>query len=219
MPPLPDHAPGLESLLPFAGFWLVAVLTPGPNMLLFTWLAVSAPRMVAVAAIAGIQSAMVIWAIAGLFGLGWFIERFPGAFQAVQVVGGLYLIWRGIALVRSAWAGGPGALRPLRPARGFTPASAWRAGFLTNMSNPKTLAFVASLFATTSVVSGPLWLGLLGVALMIAMSLSYYLACLWLFTRPGALAAYARAERAITGAAGAIFAIFGLELLTSGLLA
>lgn len=209
--------PGLESLVPFAAFWLVAVLTPGPNMLLFTWLAVSAPRKVALASVAGIQSAMVIWAFAGLFGLSWFIERFPAAFHAVQVLGGLYLIWRGVVLLRSAWAGGPGALRTLRPAKDLTPASACRAGFLTNMSNPKTLAFVASLFATTSVIHGPLWLGLLSVALMIAMSLSYYLACLWLFTRPGALAAYARAERAITGGAGAIFAFFGLQLLTSGL--
>lgn len=208
---------GLESLIPFAAFWLVAVLTPGPNMLLFTWLAVSAPRKVAVASVAGIQSAMVIWAFAGLFGLSWFIERFPAAFHAVQVLGGLYLIWRGIVLLRSAWAGGPGALRTLRPAKDLTPASAYRAGFLTNMSNPKTLAFVASLFATTSVIHGPLWLGLLSVALMIAMSLSYYLACLWLFTRPGALAAYAKAERAITGGAGLIFAFFGLQLLTSGL--
>src|SRR6478735_1519511 len=138
--------PGLESLIPFAAFWLVAVLTPGPNMLLFTWLAVSATRKVAAAAVAGIQSAMLIWAFAGLFGLAWFIERFPGAFQAVQVIGGLYLIWRGLVLAKSAWAGGPGALRPLRPARDFTPRSAYRAGFLTNMSNPKTLAFVASLF-------------------------------------------------------------------------
>ncbi|HTN96902.1 MAG TPA: LysE family transporter [Nordella sp.] len=210
--------PGLESLLPFAAFWLVAVLTPGPNMLLFTWLAVSAPRKVAVGAIAGIQSAMLIWAFSGLFGLAWFIERFPGTFRAVQVAGGLYLIWRGFVLVKSAWAGGPGALRPLQPASDFTPQSAYRAGFLTNMSNPKTLAFVASLFATTSVIHGPLWLGLLGIALMIAMSLSYYLICLWLFTRAGALAAYARSERYITGGAGAIFAFFGLQLLNSGLM-
>lgn len=88
----PVGAPGLESLLPFAAFWLVAVLTPGPNMLLFTWLAVSKPRPIALATVAGIQTAMLIWALAGLFGLSWFIESFPGAFRAVQVLGGLYLI-------------------------------------------------------------------------------------------------------------------------------
>jgi threonine/homoserine/homoserine lactone efflux protein len=83
----------------------------------------------------------------------------------------------------------------------------------------ETLAFVASLFATTSVIHAPLWIGLLGVALMIAMSGSYYLICLWLLTRPGALAAYARAERAITAGAGVIFMIFGLQLLSAGLVA
>lgn len=210
--------PGLESLGPFAAFWLVAVLTPGPNVLLFTWLAVSKPRAVAAACVAGIQSAMLIWALAGLFGLSWFIESFPGAFRAVQVAGGLYLLWRGFGLIRSAWAGGPGALRTMRPAADLTPKDAYRAGFLTNMSNPKTLAFVASLFATTSVIHAPLWIGLLGVLLMIAMSGSYYFICLWLFTRQGALAAYQRSERTITAGAGVIFTLFGLQLISSGLL-
>jgi hypothetical protein len=36
-------------------------------------------------------------------------------------------------------------------------------------------------------------------------------------TRPGALAAYARAERTITAGAGVIFMIFGLQLLSAGL--
>lgn len=211
--------PGLESLGPFAAFWFVAVLTPGPNVLLFTWLAMSKPRAIALAAVAGIQTAMLIWALAGLFGLAWFIERFPGAFHAVQVLGGLYLIWRGVVLARAAWAGGPGALRTMRPAADFTLRSAYRAGFLTNMSNPKTLAFVASLFATTSVIHAPLWIGLAGVLLMVAMSASYYVACLWLFTRRGALAAYARSERIITAGAGVIFTVFGLQLLSSGFFA
>lgn len=211
--------PGLESLGPFAAFWLVAVLTPGPNVLLFTWLAMSKPRAIALAAVAGIQTAMLIWALAGLLGLAWFVERFPHAFHAVQVMGGLYLVWRGLVLGRAAWAGGPGALRTLRPSADFTLRAAYRAGFLTNMSNPKTLAFVASLFATTSVIHAPLWIGLAGVLLMIAMSASYYVACLWLFTRPGALAAYARSERMITAGAGVIFMIFGLQLLSSGLFA
>jgi hypothetical protein len=67
--------PGPESLIPFAAFWLVAVLTPGPNMLLFTWLAVSKPSRIALSCVAGIQSAMLIRALSGLFGLA---EIHPG---------------------------------------------------------------------------------------------------------------------------------------------
>jgi len=59
--------PGPESLIPFAAFWLVAVLTPGPNMLLFTWLAVSKPSRIALSCVAGIQSAMLIWALSLAF--------------------------------------------------------------------------------------------------------------------------------------------------------
>ena len=135
------------------------------------------------------------------------------------MLGGLYLLWRGAVLMRSAWAGGPGTLRTMRPAGDFKPSTAYRAGFLTNMSNPKTLAFVASLFATTSVIHAPLWIGLIGIALMIAMSTSYYLACLWLFTRRGALAIYARSERYITAGAGIVFTLFGVQLVLNGLFA
>ena len=58
----------------------------------------------------------------------------------------------------------------------------------------------------------------MGVALMIAMSASY-LACLWLFTHPGALAASARSKRIITAGAGALFTMFGMKLVSSGLFA
>jgi threonine/homoserine/homoserine lactone efflux protein len=186
-------------------------------MLLFTWLAVSKPRQIALATVAGIQSAMLIWALCGLLGLAWFIESFPQAFRGVQIVGGLYLIWRGFVLARFAWTGGVGrCAHSARPANSRPPAPI-APGSSPTCPNPKTLAFVASLFATTSVIHAPLWIGLLGVALMITMSGSYYLICLWLLTRPGALAAYARAERTITAGAGVIFMIFGLQLLSAGL--
>jgi len=136
--------PGPESLIPFAAFWLVAVLTPGPNMLLFTWLAVSKPSRIC----------------------AQLRRRHPerhadlGAFSRLRC-------------------------EPLRH----------------HLRDPWTL-----------------WLGLADVALMLAMSASYCLICLWLLTRPGALALYARSERYITAGAGIIFATFGLQLLASGLL-
>jgi threonine/homoserine/homoserine lactone efflux protein len=208
-----DAPMGAAALLPFAAFWLVAVFTPGPNTLLFTWLALSQPRPVVLAALAGILTCTTLWGLAGLFGLIWLTGQFPNAYHAVKVAGGLYLMWRGAMLVRQAFAG-PGLpweaglrLAPMPPARAF------RMGFLTNLSNAKSFAFVTSLFASTQIARGPLWLGLAGVALMVTMSGAWYVALMALFARPAFAESYRKARRAIEGVAGAIFLILGADLI------
>jgi threonine/homoserine/homoserine lactone efflux protein len=203
-------------LIPFAAFWFVAVITPGPNTLLFTWVALSQSRSTTLALIGGILGCGVLWAFGGLFGLVWAMGRFPNFFQAAQVVGGLYIGWRGFVLLRqSRSARTPDATVRPRIAQ-LLPKRAFRMGFLTNLSNPKSLAFVSSLFATTDVARGPLWLGLTGIALMLSMSAGYYALLYALFARPGFLIAYRNSQRLIEGLAGFFFVIFGTELILSG---
>jgi threonine/homoserine/homoserine lactone efflux protein len=60
---------------------------------------------------------------------------------------------------------------PLSPMKAFSLAVA------TNLSNPKSLVFVTSLFAVTHLAEAPLAVGLAGVAIMTAMSTGYY--CLY----------------------------------------
>ncbi|MFO1088781.1 MAG: LysE family transporter [Hyphomicrobiales bacterium] len=207
---------GVEALVPFAAFWLVAIFMPGPNTLLFTWIALSQPRDVAVATVAGILSCTTLWGLAGLFGLIWATARFPSAYHAVKMAGGLYLVWRGGMLLYGAVAG-PGVpwhvgdrLGPLTRARAF------RLGFLTNLSNAKSFAFVTSLFASTQIARGPLWLGLTGVALMVAMSACWYATLLVLFGSPAFVDGYRRARRLIEGVAGTIFMALGTEMAFGG---
>jgi threonine/homoserine/homoserine lactone efflux protein len=208
--------PGLESLIPFAGFWLVAIITPGPNTLLFSWAALSHGRAAAIAVTAGILSCGVLWAFGGLFGLVWALRQFPELFRGIELAGGLYIGWRGLSLLYKWWSSSQEAMRPNAPSADISPAAAYRMGFLTNLSNPKSLVFVASLFATTSVARGPLWLGLTGVGVMLGMSALYYVTLLGLFSRPGFLAAYQRARHRIEALAGAFFMWFGIELLWRG---
>ncbi len=208
--------PGLESLIPFAAFWFVGVLTPGPNMLLFTWIALSQKPATTLAVIAGILSCGVLWAFGGLFGLVWLMHTFPRAFQFAAIAGGLYIGWRGLMLIKAFFTRRASPKIELDARREIAPAIAYRMGFFTNLANPKSLAFVASLFATTSVASGPLWLGLLGVAVMLTMSATYYLTLFALFSRPNFISFYRRAQHGIEGAAGLIFIFFGVELVLRG---
>jgi threonine/homoserine/homoserine lactone efflux protein len=208
--------PGLDALLPFAAFWFVAVMTPGPNTLLFTWIALTQTRETTLAVIAGILSCGILWAFGGLFGLVWIMRSFPTLFKAVEILGGIYIGWRGIVLLRHWWTHKAREIPGLKAAAQISPARAWRMGFLTNLSNPKSLAFVASLFATTSVAKGPLWLGLLGIAVMLSMSAGYYFTLYGLFSRPGFLTLYRSWQNRIEAMAGLIFVFFGGELILRG---
>jgi threonine/homoserine/homoserine lactone efflux protein len=86
-------------------------------------------------------------------------------------------------------------------------------GFLTNLSNAKSFAFVTSLFASTQIARGPLWLGLSGVALMVTMSAAWYVALMALFASPAFAERYRKARRPIEAAAGAIFLGLGADLV------
>ncbi|HZB37380.1 MAG TPA: LysE family transporter [Beijerinckiaceae bacterium] len=165
-----------DTLVTLAALWLVAVVTPGPNVLFFTSLALSSPKRSVIAAGAGIVLGTAAWGLAGLFGLLWLFEVFPALAVAVKALGGAYLAWIGFRIL---W----GSLRPpapaaaLREAVPLSPMKAFSLAVATNLSNPKSLVFVTSLFAVTHLAEAPLAVGLAGVAIMTAMSTGYY--CLY----------------------------------------
>ncbi|MBY0364426.1 MAG: LysE family translocator [Phreatobacter sp.] len=161
-----------DTLLVLAGLWLVAVLTPGPNMILFMAVGLSSPTASIVAVAAAIVLGTFLWGLAGLFGLFWLFELFPAAAMAVKVAGGLYLAWMGFGLIRRNLAPAPQTAR--EPAAMLTPRRAFLTGLATALGNPKSLVFVSSLFAVTRLAEQPLAIGLAGVGVMIAMSTLYY---------------------------------------------
>lgn len=165
-----------DTLLSLAALWFVAVLTPGPNMLFFSGMALSSSARALAAAGAGIVLGTGLWGFAGLFGLLWLLEAVPTLVLAVKIAGGAYLAWIGLKILRGSLA------RP-QPAEGtpperspppLSPARAFSLGLATNLANPKSLVFVTSLFAVTRIAEAPLAVGLLGVGIMMAMSASSY---------------------------------------------
>ncbi len=75
--------------------------------------------------------------------------------------------------------------------------------------------FVASIFAAAMPSEPPLMLGLAAIAVMVALSLSWYALVACLFTTRRLSAAYARGRRWIDRIAGAIFILFGARLIAS----
>jgi threonine/homoserine/homoserine lactone efflux protein len=201
----------IDTLLLLAGLWLIAVITPGPNTLLFVAVGLSSPLRSMVAAAAAVVLGCFLWGLAGLFGLFWLFELFPAAALAVKLAGGAYLAWMGLRLF---WRNLSVPRETGRaPAPVMNARKAFATGLVTALGNPKSLVFVSSLFAVTHLAEQPLAVGLVGVAVMMTISASYYLAFGLILRRLPLAGRPGRAGRAIGALAGLVMVAYGGKMI------
>lgn len=150
---------------------LLAIMSPGPNFVAVTHRAVTAPRAEALALVAGIACISGFWAGAALFGLGVVFKLFPWVFWVVKLAGAAYLAWFGWTLLRRAARPLPPRLPQSGPVAG---QRAFRDGVVTNLSNPKAMAFYASVFAGAVPASAPPGVLAVMVGMVPVIALGWY---------------------------------------------
>lgn len=124
-----------------AGHFL-AVATPGPNTAFILQTAMHSRRAAYIAAM-GIFPAGMIWASAGLAGMGQLMAAAPVLEQALRIAGGCYLCWIGWRMVSRRQATQDAAnAGPVKSVPGLLAT-----GFMTNFLNPKAIAWYTSIFA------------------------------------------------------------------------
>lgn len=202
-------------LLSVAGVWALAAMSPGPNFLISAQATLLLGRRKGFATVLGIVCGTVIWGLAGYFGLSAVMAASPAAFVLLSIGGGAYLIYLGLRLIYgSLGASGMGAsLHEDIPSE----TSAWRRGLFTNLSNPKTVAFVGSLFVATLPAPTPLWVGLAAVAIMGITSFTWYSLVVATLSWPQIQQAYNRAQHWIDATAGLVFIVLGIRLAVADL--
>ncbi|MCF4005613.1 LysE family translocator [Corynebacterium uropygiale] len=143
----------LSALLTLIGVWLMALASPGPDVVQIVRVG-SRTRQAGIWCALGIMVGNTVWILASLAGLSALISTHQETLSALQLVGGILLLIMGIGAVRGGWAQvrGDGA-RPVESvgeassAPPTTPGAMLRLGILTNMSNPKALLFFGAVFA------------------------------------------------------------------------
>lgn len=159
------------------GVFLLALamvyLLPGPDMILLLHTGAREGVRAALSTALGLALARACHVALAATGLALLFRTAPWTFDAVRVVGGLYLAWIGLRLLRA----------PLEPPAAATSAPAiagagWRAfrrGLLTNLLNPKALLFCSVLLPQfIQPQNGPLMLqfALLG-GVLVAVGLGF----------------------------------------------
>lgn len=85
------------------GFALVAgsmALVPGLDMMMVLHETINTTRARGIAAVWGISCGVLVWAVAAAVGLAALINAFPMAYDAIRVLGGLYLFYLAFSMAR-----------------------------------------------------------------------------------------------------------------------
>ncbi len=210
----------MSYVIPLAGLAianLLGIVSPGPAFLMVSRAAAGRTRASALGLAAGVAVAATIWAAAACFGVVAVMSRAVLLYRALQLAGGIFLIWLGIAAWRDA--GRPDGRARAAAAQHFALARtdgfarAIPVGAMLSLGNPKIVIFFSSIFVTLLPPHAPLWLRLTAVAIVGLQEASWYVAVAFIFSRPRVQDAYRRVRRWIERLMGAILLAFGARIL------
>lgn len=198
-------------LTALAGAFIVLIISPGPNFLVITQLSYSQSRQQGICAGLGVASGSIIWALLAATGLGLVFQQLPWVQPGLQLLGGAYLTWLGTKSLRNA--GSQPKPRDIASLGIQNLGRAYRFGLLTNMTNPKALAFYTSVFTTVTTPGMPMWVRTAGVSIIGVLAISWFVLLATLFSIPSVQQRYARMKKTIDIVTGLFMVAFGIRLL------
>lgn len=199
----------MSAFAPLLSLFAIAMTTaliPGPTFLMVSQIAMIRSRGQAMLAVLGIVTSGVLWASVTLVGLATLFAAAPWSQLILQIVGGLYLVNLGV----QSWRGSVSNNGALTPA---PPGSAYLRGLMTDLLNPKCLAFFASVFALCIPPASPLWIKMSAVGVVAVVGFTCYGAVALLFSTHTVQNRYIALSRPIERVCGTVMLLFGMTLL------
>lgn len=198
-------------LLAFLLTTMVAMITPGPDMLYILGCGIRSGPRAGLLATAGVATSEAVHVTVAAAGLAALFAAVPVAFTAVRIAGAAYLIYLGVQMIRHR----NDAVDDEPAAAAMSGRKAYLTGLTTNLLNPKMVTFTIAFLPQFVVPErGQVWLqfAVLGAILIVLEFLVDGTVGL-LSGRIGSwLRARRTARRRIDTATGGIFIGLGVRL-------
>ena len=209
-----DYQTYLPGLILAYSAYLLAIISPGPNMLAIIGTSMSVGRRSGVALAFGVACGSVTWAILTVVGLSALLAAYASALVVIKIFGGLYLLWLAYKAFKSAAARHDIDAITL-PGGERSPAGYLLRGYIIQMTNPKAaLAWIAIISLGLS-DNAPWWVGLVIVLGTFILSIIIHTLYAFAFSTQVMVRLYSNARRYIQAVLGAFFAFAGIRLLLS----
>jgi len=208
---LAHYLPGI--ILSYAAF-VLAVSSPGPNVLAVMSVSMNTGRVAGVSVGLGIAMGSLSWALLSVVGVSAMVAAYAPLLFIIKMVGGMYLLFL-------AWK----AFRAARKDNDFELESSTgkqrsnlhyaASGYLIMMTNPKAILAWIAIVSLGIQQDSPWWVGALLICGTFLISIIAHVAYAILFSTPLMVAAYRKSKRYIQATFGLFFTGAGLQLLTN----
>jgi threonine/homoserine/homoserine lactone efflux protein len=145
----------MEKFVLLAGITLIAMASPGPDMLLLIRNGLIGGRRIGLATVLGICGGLLIHVGLSVAGLAWLITRNVYIHDAVRLIGAGYLVFIGIRALKFR---GALNLDVFDATRHRSVLQGLRDGFFCNLLNPKATIFIFSIFTQFIAADDSAWI-------------------------------------------------------------
>ena len=161
----------------------------------------------------GICSGLYVHALLSALGISVILLHSAAAFTVMKVAGACYLAWLGFNSLRSALRGERAVAAAAVARAAVTPARCFREGFLTNILNPKVIAFYLALLPQFIGPGDPVLLkSLLLAAIHFAEGIAWFAVVSWIVDRSRQFFMKPDMRRWLDAICGTMLIGFGLRL-------
>ena len=198
----------LEQILLILSVTFLAMVTPGPDMVLVLRNTFASGRRAGLQTSMGILCGNLVHITYCVFGIGMLISRSIVAFSALKYVAAAYLIYLGIMSVRS----GTKSLDASDIQGGRLTRSWFVQGFVNNLLNPKGTLFYLGVFTTViAPETSPTAMFLL-ILIMMLVSGSFWICFVYTLDRRTLRDVVERSQQTVNRVFGALLILLGLRV-------
>jgi threonine/homoserine/homoserine lactone efflux protein len=198
----------IATLVAVFAVFIPALILPGPDFVGVARSSLTRGTAAGLLTTLGVTIGLGMYATLSLLGLSAVLVKYQWLTWAVRVLGGGYLVYLGIKLLRAK----PGKVDDAAvqgPLRG----NALLFGFFVTLTNPKAIVLFASVFATAVTASTPYWLMALMIGLVMASALIWYSIVSLFMSSPPVMRRFQNARHWIERIAGASFILIGGRII------
>ena len=206
----------LGEFLALATIHFLAVVAPGPDFAVTIRQSVRFGRVVGICTALGIGAGISVHVLYTLLGVGALMHATPWLLTVAKVVGGAYILYLGVSLLRS---------QPKSTVEGENTAEvsseqqtlfkAFATGFLTNATNPKATLFFLAIFTTIISASTPLKVQALYALWMCFVNASWFVIVALFFSSSRVRLLFMRMGHWFERTMGVILILFAGRLILS----
>jgi len=196
-----------EKLLLVVGVTTMAMLSPGPDMILVMRNTLTRDRRHGVLTALGVLTGNMFHIGYCTLGIALLLSRSAVAFNVLRVASAVYLVYLG---VQSLWSGTIKA-EPNAPAV-KRPANAYRRGLVNNVLNPKGSLFYLGVFSQLITPDMSFAQTTLLVAAMVSVSAIFWIVFIQTLHLPMIRAGLDKSKVAIDRVFGAVLILFGARV-------